>query len=288
MLVILSACSDSGSKKGISGSDNDLFSEFMLNGKIINIDNSLFSVPSPHQIAKILSEENVGYDNQLLNLASNIRNYTNSYKKALNLGVYGADLGYTNQYNNTQDAITYFSVIKGLSQNLDLTNAFKKETFERIEKNISNQDSLIYLITNSFQDIDIFLKTNGQEHIGVLILTGGWIESMYILSKFALRYKSNQELTMRLCENKKALSNLIKIISQFSERNKIYETLIEKFIELEIAFQQVDINYFYEHTETLTDEKLTKVYTKTEIEISNEVLIELVETIETIRNFVIS
>jgi len=284
VILALAGCSGQNSKK--SGTDL-LIDGYALDGKVISIDNSLFSVPSPHQIAKILAEENISYDNQILNPAGNIRNYTNSFKKALNLGVYGADLGYINQYGNTQDAITYFSIIKGLSQQLDLINAIKKETFNRIEKNIYDQDSLITLLSNSFQEIDLFLKSNSQEHIGVLILTGGWVESMYILSKFAMRYKNNQELTMRLCENKKALSNLIKIISHFAEKNKIYETLIELLIELENTFDYIEIKYIYEYTETLNEEKITKVYTKTKIEASDEVILRISEIIEKIRNFVI-
>ena len=289
LFALLCSCSNQGSKKDALNKEGDLLSdEITADGQILNIDNSLFSIPSPHQISKILIEEGIDFDNQILNQASNVRQYNNSYKKALNMGVYGADLGYVNMYDRTQDAITYFSVIKGLSQELDLINALKKETFERIEKNISDQDSLITLLTSSYQEIDIFLKTNNQEHIGALILTGGWIESMYILSKFVSRHPDNQELVKRLCENKNALSNLIKILSHFTDRNKIYETLIDQFIELEMVFQQIEIDYAFERTETYIDQKITKVFSETNISIPDDVLKELSDTIESIRTFVIS
>lgn len=289
LFLLLLGCSSQGSKQETSNKDSDVSAnKTTADEQIVNINNSLFSIPSPHQISKILIEEKIVPDNRILNPANNVRQYNNSFKKALNIGVYGADLGYVNMYNQTQEAITYFSVIKALSEELNLNNAIKKETFERIEKNISNQDSLISLITASYQDIDIFLKTNRQENTGALILTGGWVESMYILSKFITRHRSNQELVKRLCENKNALTNLIKILSQFADHNKIYETLIEQLIELENIFMQVEVNYAFERTETYIDQKTTKIFSTATMNISEDILKELTETLEQIRTFVIS
>ena len=40
--------------------------------------------------------------------------YATDFSKALNLGIYGADLGYVSMYNKTQDAISYLAVIASL------------------------------------------------------------------------------------------------------------------------------------------------------------------------------
>jgi hypothetical protein len=202
------------------------------------------------------------------------------------MGVYGADLGYLNTYEKTQEAITYFSVIKTLSQELGIINSLKKDTFERIEKNLSNQDSLLHLLSNSYQDIDIFLKSNDQGHIGALILAGGWIESLYLLSRFS--ENNNQELISRLGENKNPLENLIKVISLYTENNRIYQVLLEKLIALEMIYQNVEVTYTYNKTEVNTEQKLTKVYSNTNITISDDVLNELIEEIKALRLFIIS
>ena len=185
ILIFLFGCGQSNQPKSQPEEAESKIIDSLISSRIVNFENSLFSIPSPHQITMTLKQQNIEYNPSYLNPTSNTLNYTNSYKKALNMGVYGADLGYLNTYDKTQEAITYFSVIKTLSQELGIINSLKKDTFERIEKNLSNQDSLLHLLSNSYQDIDIFLKSNDQGHIGALILAGGWIESMYLLSRFS-------------------------------------------------------------------------------------------------------
>jgi hypothetical protein len=285
VLVFIGGCGQTGQPETRKEGDREII-DSLLSGRIMNISNSLFSIPSPHQISIVLIEQNIDYTPTLLNATQNTRNYGNSYKKALNLGVYGADLGYINLYDRTQEAITYFSVIKTLSQELSIINAFRKETFERIEKNLTNQDSLLFLLSNSYQDIDIFLKSNNQEHIGALILAGGWIESMYMLSQFALKHK-NQDLISRLGENRKPLGNLIKILSIYTENNRIYQTLVEKLIVLEMIYQEIEITYAYDKTEVIPEKKITKIHSKTLVNIPDEILDRLAKEIESIRQFVI-
>lgn len=285
ILMFLFSCGQSNKPKSQPEAESKIIDSLITN-RIVGFENSLFSIPSPHQITLTLKQQNVEYNPSYLNPTSNTRNYTNSYKKALNMGVYGADLGYLNTYEKTQEAITYFSVIKTLSQELGIINSLKKDTFERIEKNLSNQDSLLHLLSNSYQDIDIFLKSNDQGHIGALILAGGWIESLYLLSRFS--ENNNQELISRLGENKNPLENLIKVISLYTENNRIYQVLLEKLIALEMIYQNVEVTYTYNKTEVNPEQKLTKVYSNTNITISDDVLNELIEEIKALRLFIIS
>ena len=254
--------------------------------QILNFNNNLFSIPSPHQVSKILVDLKIEYNAEMLNSVKNTRNYGNSFKKALNLGVYGADLGYVNLYDRTQEAISYFSVIKTLSQELNITNAFKKETFKSIENNLTNQDSLLFLLSNSYQDIDLFLKTNGQEHTGSLILAGGWIESMYLLTQFALSSK-NVDLYTRIGENKHPLNNLIKILSQYTDKNRIFQSMIDKLSEIEILYDNIQVQYTFKRSENFPDEKTTKIHSETTVIISDDDLKKIASEISNLRNFVI-
>ncbi|MDD2563997.1 MAG: hypothetical protein PHU27_07275 [Salinivirgaceae bacterium] len=285
--IILWGC-DQTNQQGTTGSKsrNNELVDTINSTQILNINDNLFSIPSPHQVSKILIDLKIEYNPEILNPTQNTRKYSNSYKKALNLGVYGADLGYVNLYEKTQEAITYFSVIKILAEELDISNAFNKETIKSIEKNLTNQDSLLHLLSNSYQDIDLFLKTNDQEHTGVLILAGGWIESMFMLTQFAIN-TNNQQLCTRIGENKHPLSNLIKILSKYTEKNKIYQTLVDKLITLQELYDNIEVNYTYEYSETHPEQKITKIYSKTEITISKEDLKKITTEISNIRNFVI-
>ena len=69
-------------------------------------------IPSPLEISTLLKEAETKYDKSHLNDPENISNYNSNFKKALALGIYGTDLGYTNIYGQNQDALFYLNSIK--------------------------------------------------------------------------------------------------------------------------------------------------------------------------------
>ncbi|HWY37234.1 MAG TPA: hypothetical protein VNY73_01650, partial [Bacteroidia bacterium] len=79
----------------------------VVSGAVVNVGGELFSIPSPLQTAMLIQKTGAAYDKTLLNSKENMNQYATDFAKALNLGIYGADLGYVNMYNKTQDAISY-------------------------------------------------------------------------------------------------------------------------------------------------------------------------------------
>jgi len=65
---------------------------------IQKLDNAIFSIPSPIQLGQIIQKSGAAYNEDLLNDPSAVNNYSDVASQALNLGVYGADLGYTALY----------------------------------------------------------------------------------------------------------------------------------------------------------------------------------------------
>lgn len=169
---ILTTCSQPTTPPANTETDSNVV-DSLRDTRFLNINNTLFSIPSPHLITATLKKQNVEYNPEYINAPNNLRNYTNSYKKALNLGVYGSDIGYLTLYEKTQEALTYFSIVKTLVYELGIINYLKNSTLLNIEKKMSNPDTLINILALAYQDIDTFLKSNDQEHIGVLILAGG-------------------------------------------------------------------------------------------------------------------
>src|SRR5574339_30509 len=62
------------------------------------VNGILQTIPSPLEISSILKESGSKYESSILNSDNNLSKYNNNFKKALNLGVFGTDLGYTNIY----------------------------------------------------------------------------------------------------------------------------------------------------------------------------------------------
>ena len=121
-------------------------------------DGKLFSVPSPVQTALLIKELKIPFNESLLNPNENISNYSKMNSKALNLGIYGADLGYVTLYDQNAKAISYLSTVESLAKDLGISGAFDKTFLERFEANSDNEDSMLVILTDAFRKEIVSLK----------------------------------------------------------------------------------------------------------------------------------
>ncbi len=254
--------------------------------QVIMFNGALFSIPSPYQISLLIKRKKLDFNEDMINPLQNTSNYSSNFKKALNLGVLGADLAYLNIYEQTPIAIKYFSKIKTLSQELDISSGFDKDILERVDKNMGNQDSLLVIVSNSYRKADKFLKENNRNDLGVLILTGGFIESLFSISQLSADI-DDQELLYRIGEQKNPLENLIKVISPYYNQSEDYSKLSDMLIDLAYDFDGIDVNYTYEEPKVDVENKMTIINSKSEVIISEEQLSTIREKVAKIRSFII-
>ncbi|MCK5822548.1 MAG: hypothetical protein KAG95_00990 [Bacteroidales bacterium] len=288
LLLVILLVSQPACKNKKDKSDDSIYETLNVNidtaaSKLVKFNNTLFSVPSPYQLALLVKQVGTKYNNGLLNPTKNQANYSSTFKKALNLGVYGADLTYLNIYEQIPDAVNYFSVIKTLSQDLALTNAFAPEIFNSIEKNMGNKDSLLYLFSNTYRKADAFLKNNERNQVAVLIITGGWVEGLYLLTQ-TYKENKNSDILNRIGEHKQPLENLIKILSPYYDKSDDYANLIDGLIDLAYDFDGIKINYTYEEPTVDTKNKVSIINCKSELMVSDEQLNVITEKVMIIRN----
>ncbi len=285
VIMVLGACNQD--KKSTNTTlENALEVELDTTSKVIKFENSLFSLPSPYQLSILIKEIGSNYNSELLNPSENYRQYTSLFKKSINLGIYGADLAYLNIYEQSPSAATYFSVIKIMSEELGLMAAFSPTLFKRIEKNVDNQDSLLFIMSNTYRDIDFFLKENQRQREGALVLSGGFIEAMYILTNLAIETKS-KELVQRVGENKQPIENLIKILSPYYNESEDIAKMVDDLIDLAYEFDAIETVYKYKEPTTNPELKLTTVHSVSEIHITDEVLKIIDTKVKNIRNMLI-
>jgi hypothetical protein len=267
--------------------DRALEVEFDSSNQMIKFENTLFSLPSPYQLSVLMKQIGSPFNSEILNPTSNFSKYTSLFKKSVNLGIYGADLAYLNMYEQSPSVITCFSVIKSMSTDLGLTSAFSPKMFERIENNIDNKDSLLFIMSNTYRDVDIYLKENQRQREGALVLAGGWIEAMYLVTQLATETK-NQALIERIGESKQPLENLIKILSPYYNESTDIKDLVDDLVILANEFDGVETMYKYEEPEILADKKLTHIHSVTKVKVSDEVLAKISQKVKTIRDLLIS
>jgi len=214
----------------------------------------------------------------MLNTPDNLSKYNSNYKKALNLGVFGTDLGYTNIYEQNQDGIKYLSSIKSLADGLNIGQFFDIETIGRLATNSKNLDSLLLITTQNFNSINHYLQTQSRANLSVLLLIGGWVEAMQITCQVAAKDLKNKELQEKIGEQKIILEQIVLLLSFYKDDANM-ASLLNDMNELKVAFDKINITYTYKEStmEIIDGVAVIKDNSSTTINVTNE-------DIEAIRN----
>ncbi len=246
-------------------------------------------VPSPLEISYLLKDAGTQYDFDILNAPNNASNYNSNFNKALNLGIYGTDLGYANIYEENQDALLYLNSIKGLANDLNIGQFFDFTTIARLATNSKNLDSLLLITTQNFNDINSYLQENQRSNLSVLILTGGWLEALHITCQVAEKNPGNQQLIEKIGEQKIILDN-IKQLLDFYTKDPYIADLHKRILELEKAFAEIEIVYTYaEPTMVEIDGMLvSQSNSTTTINISQDNVVDIRQEVIIIREKIIS
>ncbi len=198
------------------------------------------SIPSPMETAGLLKKAGAEYDKAILNDVKNVDNYTSASKQALNLGVYGADLSYASVYNNTQESMLYTSCAQKLAKKLDVNNAFNQEVVDRLEKNRSNRDSLLGIISETYLQVDAYLKENQRDNISALMVAGGWIEGLYIATQIT-RQHDTPALRQRVAEQRLSLTDLLELVRTYSPDDPAIAAVLKDLEKLDELYADVEL-----------------------------------------------
>jgi hypothetical protein len=255
-----------------------------------NIESILASIPSPLELSVHVQESGIEFNASYLNKTANYDNYNSSNEKALNLGIYGTDLGYTNLYSQIQAGLDYLSVVQKLADDLNIGQYFDFQSIKRLTDNSENLDSLLMVTNQNFDNINNHFIEQNNAGLSTLLLTGGWIEALHITSQVTLTQMDNQDLRERIGEQKIVLDNVIILLSVYSEHDKYIADLLVEMKKLEAAYMKVNITYKYEEsTSKVVDGVLEIVSNSTsEVQITNDDITKISAIIEDIRNAVIN
>lgn len=280
--VFISSCGD---PKPTEETNDNLPDTDTVKAIGLNVGGKLFSVPSPIQTALLVQKSGVSYDKAILNPGNKNGQYISDYTKSLNLGIYGADLGYVSMYNQTQDALGYLGAVKQIADKLGVSAAFDQQTMKRINDNISNKDSMLVLVGIAYRASDAYLKTNKRTEISSLILTGGWIESMHFCIN-AYNKKPTDEIKYRIAEQKQALTSITDLIRSHNMPDA--DELIKDLETLSKTYEGVTMKYNYVEPTTDEAKKITYINSTTEISVSKEQLDAIAKQITAMRDKIIN
>jgi hypothetical protein len=250
----------------------------------------LESIPQPLEISMLLKESGRKYNASFLNSPDFSSKYNSNYKRALNLGIYGADLGYTNIYEQNQDGVRYMAAIKELADGLNIGRFFDIETIGRLATNSKNLDSLLLITTQNFNQINHYLQTQNRANLSVLLLTGGWLEALHITTEVAEGNPQNQELRETIGSQKIVLGNILQLLSFYKDSDQGMASLLNDLEALKHAYDKVNITYTYKEStfEIVDGVMVIKDNSTSTIEITSDDISNIKKVTSSIRNKIIS
>lgn len=285
VLVTAGLFASCGGNKTEEEKDDLIETPDTVKSAVLNVGGKLFSVPSPIQTALLIQKSGITYNKAVLSSSNKVNTYSTDFARALNLGIYGADLGYVSLYNQTQDALGYLASIKQLTDKLGISAAFDGPTMDRIKNNITNKDSMMVLVGIAYRGSDAYLKENQRTDISSLILTGGWIESMHF-SITAYREKSTDGIRYRIAEQKQALNSIIEILASYQTPEVI--ELHKLLSDLAKVYEGIQFKYNFVEPVTDTTKKVTYINSTTEVVVSDDQLKQIGDKLEQIRNKIVN
>ena len=194
-----------------------------------------YPLPTAFEVTKLLIDAGAGFILDLTNDVGNVNTYISLKSKALNLGVYGADLSYAATYNQTQETMQYLEVSSKLVDELQISTAFNQTLVERVEKNIDNVDSLIIIISDSFYETYEYLQLNEQDALSLLVLAGSWIEAMYISTQVSIVSMDNKQIVEIISDQRNSLATLMETLKP-SKDDEMIQDIYDELTDIKALF----------------------------------------------------
>lgn len=173
-----------------------------------NAQNVFNTLPDRKLVMKLIEENKIEYNPDLLNDPTRAGKYAIELSKAVNLGIYGADLSIASSFDQTQESMVFLKCVNLLAGYLGVNSAFDQRMFERIDANENNKDSVIEIVTGAFKKVDEILKYNNRPATSALILSGCWIEGLYVSCQLAQEVDT-ESIIKAIVSQKESLKNLI-------------------------------------------------------------------------------
>lgn len=290
--IALTSCNRCSSEKTDSWDDipQDVIDGSNLSEIVVSSDviNEMVNVSSPVETAALIKSLKIPFNRDYLADTKYTSSYSTNFKKALGLGIFGADMGYLNMYEKPTLVIDYLSSVNSLADGLQVGQFFDFKTLKRIATNKENLDSLMVISQQSFNKIDNYLKETNRGSLSVVIIAGVWIEGLYLSTRVAQDSK-HPRIHETIGEQKVIMGSLM-VLLELYKKDPNMAALIKDFDEIREIYKDVKI------TIELADEPIPVVKNgvvtfvqndKQTVEMSDETLGAIIEKVQSIRKKIV-
>ena len=204
-----------------------------------NVKEVVYPLPTPFEMTRMLSNIGVSYSSAILNPVDKAEKYFTEKSKAVNLGIYGADVAYAATYDQKQDVKLYLKALKTLVDELGISIDYSRMLSDEFKEKINNKDTLISIITTTYYDTYKNLKAKGSQESAAMMVTGMWVEVMYIATNISKDSYNNPEIVKLIAKQKDSYLKLLELLGSLN-KNKDIKDLETKFMILKPVYEKVD------------------------------------------------
>ena len=146
----------------------------------VNFDLIRINIPRPWELTSRLSKAKINYNKNFLLSSAKAGSFSSNYHKAIGAGAIGADIYISVSYNQPQDALENLNNIGKIATDLGINSAFDTEFLKELLSSVSKQDTFQLMLDKAFDKAEKNLRSNQRVATAVLMVAGGWIESLYV------------------------------------------------------------------------------------------------------------
>jgi hypothetical protein len=269
IMLLINSCSSDKKQESSSNEFDEAASE--LKEKVESI---IYEIPSPSEIPFIIEATGADFIPDLVNDLQKSEKYISSNKvAAMNLGVFASDIGYLVTYEKVQEALNYMDACMEIGESLGLQSTIDVSIIEKFEANLSNKDTLAAIINGAINDSDHYLKENERNNIAALVISGTFIEGLYIATQIVDSYPkdilSDDERNLILTpmirivlEQEKPLANMISLLNSIDNKGDWINGLINSLEELKSNYEELEVEELLDDNKTnlvLSDKILQRI-----------------------------
>lgn len=184
----------------------------------------IYPLPSTFEVTNMLNEIEASYIFDISNAPEKAGSYFTEKSRAINLGIYIADLAYATTYNQSAEVQNYFRATERLTRELDLTAALPADLPRQISDNLNNKEELIKIVTEVFQNAYSYLNEQGRTELSYLVLAGTVYEGLYLTTHISENTFQNPRLIETILFQKQHISELGALLDEYKDSELINET----------------------------------------------------------------
>ncbi|MCF6241601.1 MAG: hypothetical protein L3J74_09680 [Bacteroidales bacterium] len=221
LTVSITSCNQNG-----KSDDEDIFDDNDDIGFITEVESqTYYLIPSPEGLFSFIRDGDLKYVKDVLNPTENMDKYIDTRSKELNFGIYSADLAYVASFNKYQESVDYLNTVRTLSDEIGISAVFDENLIGRIDNIIDDQDSLLKVTSDSYFSIVRYLESSNRTKTLALIVTGGWIESIFVVTNLIDNFDPNSDAVQLLADQKLVIENLMSYLDQNKSDDNIQRTI---------------------------------------------------------------